>query len=497
MKKVMMMFALVLWTLFSCTELLDEISDEIVVEEEVVEEEVLEETEEEIDSIINEEKPVVEWNGVFYTEQELAIWRQRAQAGPYKTNGDAGVNTPGDWTRIKKGADELLNGVNDPLWKGAVSGPTNEPATRHDRVRDAAFVYLITGEEKYAKKVVEFLMVQVTDPTVQWPGRQLVGDQGLFFTAGWMVKLLNAYSYVKNVATPNQQATIEKWFKEGADYFAKNVQHDLSKNFPDRLNENYSVKSNRALNADYREKWTWHDGKGAKHNQIPVIAYWYNNRRAVMVGYVGFAGAYFQNAEWTHHAKVFFKEMLKFSTFPDGTMGEYERNGDRGLPIVGKIYSSYNIEMFVLVADALARTGDFELYEYQTSEGMFGTEGGNKSLKLLIKTFYDQANELVDRYTLFEGKYYRLNLINPLDQNRHWVNDIWFVKANLYYKDDYFKKSYTRTFSTSKPYPASRWGTAGPVVYPWSGTSGIMPGYLFMYGGIEDKVDIFNKGTSN
>ena len=187
----------------------------------------------------------------------------------------------------------------------------------------------------------------------------------------------------------------------------------------------------------------------------------------------------------------FFKEMLMFSVFPDGTMGEYERNGSWGLPFAGVTYSTINIEMFVTVADALARVEDFELYEFSTSKGLYGTEGGNKNLYLLIKNYYDQLNGIVDRYVMMDGNLYQIDLINELDQDRHWVNDIWFVKANLYYKDDYFYQTYTRTHHNSKPYPAKRWGTAGPVNYPWSGTGGMVPGLLFMYGGLEKEITVF------
>ncbi len=428
--------------------------------------------------------------GVFYTLKELEIWRERSKSGPYKTKGDFGTNSPGDWDRIYKSANELLSGKNEGPWRGE-STTSIEPGWKHDRVRDAAFVYLLTEDSKFARPVINFLVTQAKEPLAQWPNRKYISDMGLFSTAGWMIKMLTAYSFVKNEASSNDQSTIERWFREGAEYYKGNMQNDLSKNFPNRLNEDYSVRERNAKDGAMDNKWAYYDRDGKKYNQISVLGKWYNNRRANMIGYMGYAGVFFKNAELIHHSKIFFKEMLMFGTFPDGTMCEYERNTDYDLPFAGVTYSSINIEMFTVVADALARTGDFELYQYSTSKGLFGTEGGEKSLELLIKNYYDQLNNRVERYALMKGKLYRIDMINELDQDRHWVNDTWFVKANLYYKNDYFLKTYTRTLSTSKPYPAYRWGTAGKTEYPWSGTDGMMPGNLFMYGGIESKISIF------
>ena len=44
-----------------------------------------------------------------FTQEELNIWRHRAQKGPYKTGGDVCTNSPGDWERIAGNANAFLS----------------------------------------------------------------------------------------------------------------------------------------------------------------------------------------------------------------------------------------------------------------------------------------------------------------------------------------------------------------------------------------------------
>ena len=58
--------------------------------------------------------------GLHFTQEELNIWRQRAENGPYKTRGDVRTNSPGDWERIAGHANAFLSKPSEERWKGQV-----------------------------------------------------------------------------------------------------------------------------------------------------------------------------------------------------------------------------------------------------------------------------------------------------------------------------------------------------------------------------------------
>ena len=96
--------------------------------------------------------------GLFVTQQELTIWRQRANSGPYKSAGDVSANSPGDWNRIVANRNSFASNPSNGRW---TSGPTNltngcvnttgnlPPNWRSTdwaiRLRDAAFHDLVMG----------------------------------------------------------------------------------------------------------------------------------------------------------------------------------------------------------------------------------------------------------------------------------------------------------------------------------------------------------------
>ena len=96
--------------------------------------------------------------GLFVTQEELNIWRQRAAKGPYKTKGDVSPNSPGDWTRIQKNATAFLSNPSSDRWSGQtqdvcfVSKPSRPSRHYGVNMRDAAFYYLITGDTSIATR---------------------------------------------------------------------------------------------------------------------------------------------------------------------------------------------------------------------------------------------------------------------------------------------------------------------------------------------------------
>ena len=47
--------------------------------------------------------------GVFFSPEELAVWRRRAVSGPFAHNNDYTLGSPGDWDRIKGRAESFVS----------------------------------------------------------------------------------------------------------------------------------------------------------------------------------------------------------------------------------------------------------------------------------------------------------------------------------------------------------------------------------------------------
>jgi hypothetical protein len=427
--------------------------------------------------------------GIHFTPEEVKIWRQRTISGPYKTAGDVSPGSPGDWTRILNQANAFLINSSKDRVKGGDGNYHNEPHRNHVNMKDAAFVYLITKDRKYFDAVKKELLAQIqapgTDPS-KWP---FIGDMGRWVSAEWISRLLFAYDYIKADLTSTERAQLDQWFAKAGRYFSTNIHQNLALLFPNRLKEDYSVRKREAESGKMRDKYTHINKDGSKGNRMSYLSSWYNNRRSVQMRTVGLIGAFLNDKEMQFHAKLYIKEMLMFGTYPDGTMGEYERNGNYGNPQAGMTYSAFNIQAATDIADALARKGDFDLYNYSTSKGLYGTQGGNKSIKLIVENYYRQTDLSVERYHQKVDIRNRIDSENEFGGNygiERWANDIWYTMSNVYWKSDYFKKVYMR--KVGPPYPTKNLSGCGSVHHPWGGLGGSYPGVLFMFGQMEGKV---------
>jgi len=85
--------------------------------------------------------------GLHFTQEELNIWRQRAQNGPYKTRGDVCTNSPGDWERIVSHANAFLSNPSGERWKGQANAicvkPYDPIAPRREQGEKGYFLKLV------------------------------------------------------------------------------------------------------------------------------------------------------------------------------------------------------------------------------------------------------------------------------------------------------------------------------------------------------------------
>jgi hypothetical protein len=423
--------------------------------------------------------------------------------GPYKSKGDVSENSPGDWDRIFRNANDFLNHPTKEIWK---TDTTKECLKRSSpipiyegvKLKDAAFVYLITGDEKYLTSVKAILMEQALEPStdfgdsIRWCPKAIRDVEPGFFVAEWMTKLLFAYDYTKGNYSMNEKKILDDWFNKAAKFFMKDVNSDLNLVFNNRDKGDYSLTSYSKVAKIGEIKSLSHDN-GWK---IPTLAYWYNNRRGSMIRYVAFAGVFFSNTKYITTSKQYVKEWLRFSVFPDGTVGEFARF-EEDFPDLGWAYATYVVSQAMEIADVLARHGDEELYKYKTSKGAFGTEGGNKTILLTIKNLLFYLDKTYTRRAAIHNTNYD-PLIDGSLKERNWntVNDIWFAMGNVYYRNKYIKDNYLRKAKNRDPYPKpEKTATMGPHI-PWSGLWAVYPGVLFMFGQMENKVWPYSKEKS-
>ncbi len=146
------------------------------------------------------------------------------------------------------------------------------------------------------------------------------------------------------------------------------------------------------------------------------------------------------------------------------------------------------------------RTGDMSLYEYETSEGLWTTEGGPKSIKTAVTNYMYELDYTVEHFCDDEDCLQGADLLTPANRidsvadrgdqaGKQWVFEVWFAPiGNKVWQDQGIKDRYLRLTPNSEEYGTSI-GTSGPSGHPWGGSGVILPGNLFMFGQMEDRVD--------
>jgi hypothetical protein len=208
--------------------------------------------------------------------------------------------------------------------------------------------------------------------------------------------------------------TVENFVRRNAHFFAAHIDWGIGMLFPKRLQGDYTVRGASAASTgeavwSARRVDTTGDCKvdanddptafpvyaytradGSNGPRIPVVGEWFNNRRSVTTIAFGTAGLLLADPELVSRAKRYVMEWLTYSVFPDGSEGEYLRNGDYCIPNQGVIYSAQNVQGGMILARLLARQGDGSLTSFSTKQGLFGTESGStgraKSLELVAST---------------------------------------------------------------------------------------------------------------
>jgi malectin (di-glucose binding ER protein) len=447
--------------------------------------------------------------GLHVTQEELNIWRQRAQSGPYKSAGDVQTNSPGDWDRIILKKNTFNSNPSAQRWAGQTSASCwiNTPGgngvlpsrTQGENILAAAFYSLVTGDATSQNNVRDELLAQAAMPGTQWVAPQWVassscadGDDASFDIVNWLTKLLFAYDYIRSSLTTTQRSTLDAWFLSAATLWEAATDHIIEVRFPNRDTDDYAT-----LGVPTTCDFT----KVTHYGGYNVCMWWmeaWNNRNSTHERFSALVGIMQNNATLKAKAKRYFKEALTYVTFPDSTIKEYDR-WETNNPALGWTYAGLFIGALQTMADTFARNGDFELYNYSTSAGIsaHGTAGGPKSLGQMITLFQQHVNHSVLRYgTDQAGNNGNINYaVDSIDNvsGENYADDHYFAQGNVFYKSNFNKTIYMRTVSGAPAYP-SNYSTGGWTAF--TGEWGVYPAPLLMFGQMEGKVWPYPTGGS-
>jgi hypothetical protein len=383
--------------------------------------------------------------GLQATQEEVDIWRERRTSDPYQ----------GEWAAILKNATGWRDRP-DARWAGqtrdACFTDLNEPSRRADSgMTDAAFVYLLTGETSYRDVVRAQLLAQSTvagtnfaDAT-KWCASGNATGLGPD-VAPWLRRLIYAYSYIRSDIPAEDRATLDTWFLN-AGTFVANFQHSVArKRFPNRLADDYSTCSpgfcpgpNRGLtHFGGHMTQSFHEG--------------WNNMWTSNNAVVAAVGVLLDNTTLKDQAKRGFQEWIKYGTFPGGqVMDQFRWNpGSAGSTAAtmahGYYYAGAAIGSSISVAEYFARSGDTSLYTYSTSEGMFGSQGGPKSLLKILQHYAGLTNDTIIEFASPTATTDVRKKIDAVDEiaKTNQVTYVNLAPANVFYQDSAIATAYQR-----------------------------------------------------
>jgi hypothetical protein len=436
--------------------------------------------------------------GLHVTQEELNIWKQRAQSGPYKSPGDVSANSPGDWNRIVGNANAFISNPSVDRWAGQTTDQCvkawdpEPPRNLGAKMRDAGFYYLVIGNTSYRDAVRNELLAQAGVAGTDFSNKtrwcaSIWDDNPTFDYANWLTKLLFAYDYVRSGLTTSERNILDTWFLNAANFWEANQDYAVKSRFPNRNSDDYNTVGNC-------------DPSGSKVTHFAgytVVECYrvFNNRALTQARFFTLAGVMLNNTWLKNQGKRYVKEWIKYAVFPDGTPTEFER-WENTTPALGWNYSSLALGTALSIADTLARTGDMELYNFSSLDGILDTKGGPKSLRQIITLHLKHVNTDIVRYGTDNSanngsSAYRIRSIDGIT-GEAIENDTYTALANIFYQDNFIKSIYMRTAANSPVYPSSP-GTGGWTAF--TGEWGVYPGVLFMFGNMEGRVWPYSTGT--
>jgi len=489
--------------------------------------------------------PPVTRIAVTYTDEEVTQWRTRSTAGPYRVESDVSTNSPAEWTRIDAEKIAFLAGPGNGRWNptgtcpgcpaGAGQSGEMEPGGAYlNRLRGAAFWALVRDDTAVGRKVIAELLAQVRTTNADMSNRTRFPlttaarhDTSPYFMMGNSLSIyFSAMDYTRKWMTLAELAEIRTWLRNGAQWLLPGLKANYDGLWRNRAAGDYTPVEGaltaagcRCTCAGFQYTRTSSGSAGIGFYGGPPtsnVSRHYNNRAGAQETAFALIGIDQNLPNLKAEARRWFKEYIMFSVYPDagsagetnnkiswtggGWVGEFERFEQAGQAALGVTsetgvsYSGKALSFATMIADAFAREGDPSLYDYQTTNGVHGTEGAGqppKSLLYALSTLAKHLSGTIVRYGTefaeFDGTYnYRMDGHDPIS-GKETVDDVHSAAiANLYYRNALLKRAYTRG-AGFRPYPATpnSDGRGSPYQGPW----GLSAGGLLQAGGMEQTVN--------
>jgi hypothetical protein len=356
-------------------------------------------------------------------------------------------------------------------------------------MRDAAFVHLLTKEAKYLEAVRQTLLAQSKIPGTQFadphkwcPGTADVHGYGDNISP-WLRRVAYAYSYVRESLAASERQAVEQWLLQAGKHFDTVLHNVVSKRFPQRLQDKYAEVCQYGCT---KVQGLTHAG-GFK---VYKFHYAWNNKSSSMNAAVAVIGTLLNEGTLKSHASRYVQEWLKYGVYPGGQVHDQFRWGSGArtqtlTPQHGYLYSGEALGSIITAVDVLARDGYTNLYEYATSAGMLGTEGGPKSLRLVMQHFAGLTTGAVKEYASATQTSDPTLLIKPSGPLQTRIEYVVLAGGNVYYQDPLVRTAYSQSLPPS-------WQTSGCDMR--GGDWCTFPGIRFMYGELEGKVYPYPSG---
>ena len=364
--------------------------------------------------------------GFSYSSSDLARWRLRSTGTTYIRNNDVQPGSPGDWNRLLTNARRFQTTGEDAITSD------NRPS-QGGYARDAAFVSLVLDDAALRAGVARYLIATVSNAINDFATNRCYrypdgGTLDGFYAEGpWLLRHILAYDYLRHDMTAADRLLVENYFRRQAYFFAGQIDWGLRFAFPRRLSGDYSVRAESA--APTTEASTWYtrrfdtnndckvDGldnpsefptkayvtaAGAEGPKLSWLSLWFNNRRSATTIAFGAVGLLLQDPVLINRSKRYVMEWLTFGVYPDGSEGEYSRNGNYCIPKQGLQYEQANIQAGALLAAWQNISNDSSLVHFTTREGLFGTAttatATPKSLAWLVDIKLRVVGNNIQRY---------------------------------------------------------------------------------------------------
>lgn len=351
---------------------------------------------------------------LLYSDADIREYRSRMSGeGPFYATGDAGYGgprSPNDGERSERLAAGFLDDPRESYWSQpdlpySSGDPAPPHRTQYARPMHAAWIYMTRPDHPrrndLLREVKAFLLVHAGDPTLDFGNDANYTDDypgfvpsPIFPLAEWMTRVIKARDMLgRDAFTAEENARFDRWLYDYANWsFLWLHNETYGKHLPGRLNRDYSQIGPGFRTPPDTFRHGYDGGPGIGRGATA-----YSNRHSTVAAGASLAANYIKHFNYqaptegrpryglltvdqlVDHSRLFVEEVLRFSVYPQGAQGDFER-GDREhhenvAPQQGWLYSVNVLMGLVEIATYHARRGDMSVWEYGTVEGHEGTEG--------------------------------------------------------------------------------------------------------------------------